>query len=175
MFQPISCATYTLPRCLVAGLTHSVPNPDRLPRKDIRWRTIVQIHAVIVSIIIVSFAAVVLAPAARAAENVTYEVVSNSVRAANIEYFDQSERRVVEGASLPWRADATVVDALSPSSQGAEIRTDWRGYVPASPLPPGRPIGYWVTVRILLNGKVICQSTLDVGNATCYGYARFNS
>lgn len=133
-----------------------------------------RIHAIIVSFI-AGAAAVVLAPPARADDNVTYEVVSDSVRAANIEYFDRSERRVIENASLPWRADATVVDVHSPSTRGAEIRADWRGYVPASPLPPGRPIGYWVTVRILFNGKVICQSTLDVGNAACYGHVRFDS
>ncbi|MCV7150130.1 hypothetical protein H7I57_02280 [Mycobacterium pyrenivorans] len=125
--------------------------------------------------IIVSVAAVLLAPAARADDNVTYEVVSESVRAANIEYFDRSERRVVEGAVLPWRVDATVMDAHSPSARGAEIRADWRGYVPASPLPPGIPIGYWLTVRILLNGKVLCQSTLDVGNAACFGNTNFSS
>lgn len=141
---------------------------------DTSRRTIVRIHAIIVSFV-AGAAAVVLAPPVRADDNVTYEVVSDSVRAANIEYFDRSERRVIENASLPWRADATVVDAHSPSTRGAEIRADWRGYVPASPLPPGRPIGYWVTVRILFNGKVICQSTLDVGNAACYGHVRFDS
>jgi hypothetical protein len=129
---------------------------------------------VTVSILVCVFA-VALAPAARADDEVIYEVVSGSVGAANIEYFDQSERRVIEGAPLPWRTEASVVDARSPSTEGAEIRADWRGYVPGSPLPPGRPIGYWVTVRILLNGKVICQSTLDVGDATCYGNTRFSS
>lgn len=133
-----------------------------------------RIPAIIVSFV-VGAAAVVLAPPARAGDNVTYEVVSSSVRAANIEYFDRSERRVVTGASLPWRAEATVFDVRSPSERGAEVRADWRGYVPASPLPPGILIGYWVTVRILVNGEVICQSTLDIGDATCYGHVRFNS
>lgn len=137
-------------------------------------KTIVRIHAIIVCFI-VGAAAVVLSPAARADDTVTYEVVSRSVRAANIEYFDRSERRVIEGASLPWRAEATVVDVHSPSTRGAEIRADWRGYVPASPLPPGILIGHWVTVRILVNGEVICQSTIDVGDATCYGSTSFNS
>ena len=137
-------------------------------------RNIIRIRAIIVSFVTAA-AAVLLAPPAWADDNVTYEVVSSSVGAANIEYFDRSERRVIENASLPWRADVTVVDAQSPSARGAEVRADWRGYVPASPLPPGIPIGYWVTVRILFNGKVLCQSTLDVGNATCYGHVRFNS
>jgi len=135
----------------------------------------VRIHAIIVSFVAGAAAVVVLAPPAKADDNVTYEVVSDSVPAANIEYFDHSERRVINGASLPWRANATVVDAHSPSTEGAEIRADWRGDVPASPLPPGRPIGYWVTVRILFKGKVICQSTLDLGDAACYGHTAFNS
>lgn len=133
-----------------------------------------RIHAIIASSVVAA-AVVVLAPPARADDNVTYEIVSSSVRAANIEYFDRSERRVIVGASLPWRAEATVVDARSPSTRGAEVRADWRGFVPASPLPPGILIGYWVTVRILVNGEVVCQSTLDVGDATCYGHVRFNS
>lgn len=133
-----------------------------------------RIHAII-TLVVAAAAVVVLAPPARADDNVTYEVVSSSVRQANIEYVDRSERKVIMGASLPWRAEVTMVDARSPSTRGAEIRADWRGYVPASPLPPGILIGYWVTVRILVNGEVICQSTLDVGDATCYGHVRFNS
>lgn len=133
-----------------------------------------RIHTVIVSVV-ADAAAVMLAPAANADDNVTYEVVSDSVPAANIEYFDHSERRVINGATLPWRANAIVVDAHSPSTEGAEVRADWRGYVSGSPLPPGRPIGSWVTARIVLNGKVICQTTLDVGDAACYGNTAFHT
>ncbi len=135
-----------------------------------------RIRAMIVTII-VSVAAVLLAPAARADDNVTYEVVSESVRAANIEYFDRSERRVVEGgAVLPWRVDATVMDAHSPSAGGApKFALIGEATYLRRRCPPGIPIGYWLTVRILLNGKVLCQSTLDVGNAACFGNTNFSS
>ena len=118
---------------------------------------------------------VVIHPTASAADTVTYEVISQNVRAANIQYFENSERRVVSGAHLPWRLDVTVADVRIPSSRGAEVRADWRPYVPPSILPPGMPIGYWVTVRISYRGKVICQNTLDVGNAACYGSTTFKN
>jgi hypothetical protein len=124
--------------------------------------------ALIVSLITAACAAIET-PVARADDHVTYEVFSDSVGAANIEYFDHSERKVVYGAQLPWRADVAVVEARRPSTEGAEIRADWRAFMRASPLPPGHPIGYWVTVRISVGGQVLCQSTLDLGDATCYG------
>lgn len=126
-------------------------------------------------LLIAGTSAVVVAPAARADDTVTYEVVSDTVAAANIEYFDHSERRALYGVPLPWRIDVPVVDPHSGSTNGAEVRADWRGSVPASPLPPGRPPGYWVTVRILFQGKVICANTLDVGDAACYGSTSFMS
>jgi hypothetical protein len=133
-----------------------------------------RIHLMFVSLI-TGVSAVLVPPTAWAEDNVTYEVISNSVAVANIEYFDRSERRVLNGATLPWRTDVTVVNVYSPSTEGAEVRADWRGSVPASPLPPGRPPGYWVTVRISFRGKVVCQNTLDVGDAACYGSTTFIS
>jgi hypothetical protein len=118
---------------------------------------------------------VVTPPTASAVDTVTYEVTSQNVGAANIEYFENSQRRVLNGVHLPWRLDVTVADVRIPSSRGAEVRADWRPYVPASILPPGMPIGYWVTVRISYRGKVICQNTLDVGNAACYGSTTFKN
>ena len=129
----------------------------------------------LIVLLITGVSSVVAPPTAWAYDTVTYEVISDSVGAANIEYFDHSQRQVLNGAKLPWRADVTVVDPHSNSTEGAEVRADWRAYMPASPLPPGHPIGYWVTVRISLRGKVICQNTLDLGDAACYGSTTFLS
>jgi hypothetical protein len=126
--------------------------------------------------LITGISAVALAPSARAEDNVTYEVLSNVVPSATIEYFDFSERKVVENAALPWRATVTVVDAHAASTDGAEVRADWRPRAcdGRAWCPEARP-NNWVTVRILLRGKVICESTLDVGNAACYGSTPFKS
>ena len=97
------------------------------------------------------------APCAQATDDVvTYEVVSNFVDHANIVYVDPQQRAFVWQAALPWRMDTAVLGGID----RAEIRADWR--------PNERP-NKWVTVRIIHDGKVLCQSTLDLGNATCYG------
>jgi hypothetical protein len=107
-----------------------------------------------------SIFAVVLASPARAEDGVTYEVVSNINTVANIEYSDNGVRRALYAVPLPWRTDVTMVDAFSPLAGGAEVRADWR---------PGAWPGKWVSARIYVGGKLICQNTLDIGNATCYG------
>lgn len=97
------------------------------------------------------------APWAEATDHVvTYEVVSNFVDRADIVYMDPQQRAFVWQAALPWRMDTAVLGGID----RAEVRADWR--------PNERP-NKWVTVRILHDGKVLCQSTLDLGNATCYG------
>jgi len=97
------------------------------------------------------------APSVDAADDiVTYEIVSDSVDVVNIEYMDPQRRILVEHVPVPWRMDTAVLGGRD----RAELRADWR--------PTARP-NKWVTVRILVGGKVICQSTLDIGNATCYG------
>ncbi|ORB21470.1 hypothetical protein BST34_09660 [Mycolicibacterium monacense DSM 44395] len=118
----------------------------------------------------------VMSPGARAADTVTYEVVSHNVATANIQYFDSSERKVLYAVPLPWRMSVTVVNARIPSVDGAEVRADWRPRVcdGRAWCPEARP-NNWVTVRISLGGKVICESTLDVGNAACYGSTSFRS
>ena len=98
----------------------------------------------------------VLCPSAAAEDAVTYEIVSDTVGIANIEYMDSQRRVLVENVALPWRMDT----AVPAGRDHSELRADWR--------PSARP-SKWVTVRILYQGKVICQSTLDIGNATCYG------
>ncbi|MCV7039422.1 hypothetical protein BST36_02205 [Mycolicibacterium moriokaense] len=96
-------------------------------------------------------------PCAQATDDVvTYEVVSNFIDRVNIVYMDPLQRAFIWQAALPWRMDTAVLGGID----RAEIRADWR--------PNERP-NKWVTVRIIHDGKVLCQSTLDLGNATCYG------
>jgi hypothetical protein len=105
-------------------------------------------------------AAAVLAPWARANDVVTYEIVSDSIPMVSVEYVDQSGRKLLKTVPLPWRFDVPLDDPRGPIGHGAQVRADWR------PLAgPSR----WVTVRIYDGADLLCQSTLDVGNATCYG------
>ncbi len=110
----------------------------------------------------VGIAAAVSVPAAHAEDSVTYEVISNqrTVPAANVEYNDGSERKALQQVPLPWRITVNVPEAVSPTRAGAEIRADWR---------PFRWPHEYVTVRIYRGDDLLCESTLDVGNATCYG------
>lgn len=101
------------------------------------------------------------APAAWAEDSVTYEVVSDSIGSADVEFYDHSERHQLLRVDLPWRTTATVDDAVSPTHDGAEIRANWRFY--------GRWRYKYVTVRIYRGTELLCESTLDVGDATCYG------
>jgi hypothetical protein len=110
--------------------------------------------------LIVGVAATLLAPAARANDVVTYEVVSDNVPQANVEYVDESGRKLLESVPLPWRLEVTLDDARGPTGRGAQVRADWR---------PLKSKGRMVTVRIYQGSNLLCQSTLDVGDATCYG------
>jgi hypothetical protein len=110
--------------------------------------------------LIVGVAATVLAPPAHASDAVTYEVVSERISTMNVEYVDATGRKLLESVPLPWRFDVTLDDARGPTGRGAQVRADWR--------PTAAP-SRWVTVRIYDGGRLLCQSTLDVGNATCYG------
>ncbi|BBY65805.1 hypothetical protein [Mycolicibacterium helvum] len=106
-------------------------------------------------------AAVLHAPATAWAEDVvTYEVVSDSVGMATIEYQDTIGRISVDAVALPWRIDAAVSAVRAAPPQGSQVRADWR---------PSAAPNRWVSVRIIYRGKVICQNTLDVGDAACYG------
>jgi hypothetical protein len=112
--------------------------------------------------LLTGIAAMVCAPAAHAEDSITYEIVSaqDNVPAANVEYNERSGRRALQQVSLPWRLTVDVPNAVSPTKDGAEIRADWRPY--------RWPYKY-VTVRIYLGANLLCESTLDVGDATCYG------
>ncbi len=112
--------------------------------------------------LITAIAAALSAPRAHAQNSVTYEVVSDqlNVPAADVEYDEGTQRTALQQVSLPWRMTVDVPSPVSPTKDGAEIRADWRPY--------RWPYKY-VTVRIYLGDKLLCESTLDVGDATCYG------
>lgn len=106
---------------------------------------------------------VLYAPIAWANDVVTYEVFSDTVRVANVEYQTSAGRMAVESVALPWRMDTPVQSVSGPPPDGSQVRADWR--------PVAAP-RRWVSVRIIHQDKVICQNTLDIGNATCYGVTR---
>lgn len=105
------------------------------------------------------------APSARAEDLVTYEVTSDDIGMLNLEYVDQTGRKVLHDVVLPWRLDVMLDDARGPVGQGAQIRVDWRW----RPSLEWWKFTRWVTVRIYSDGELLCQSTLYVSNATCYG------
>lgn len=116
--------------------------------------------------------AAVLPTIAHAAESVTYEVVSDHISAAStIEYFDGAERQLLKDVPLPWRTTVTIADPRSLSTDGAEVRADWRSSIAGPVLKPGK----WVSVRIWIGETLRCQNTLDIGNAACYGSTGFKS
>lgn len=111
---------------------------------------------------LVAFAAILTSPpsAAWTADLVTYEVLSDDIGVANIEYQDSTGRVALQSVTLPWRAEVAVDSVRGAPPNGSQVRADWRPIA-----APAR----WVSVRIVYQGKIICQTTLDVGNATCYG------
>jgi hypothetical protein len=115
--------------------------------------------------------ALVAAPNAHGDQPVTYEVLSAEVGALNIEYFDGTTRRTLDNVALPWRTSIAIANPQSLSFDGAEIRADWTSSIAA---PVWRP-GKWVTVRVYEGSKLLCENTLDVGNAACYGSTSFKS
>jgi hypothetical protein len=128
----------------------------------------IRIHHIVASLV-AGILAVAGTPVAHADESVTYEVISSDVDAVNVEYFDLFRRRSFQQVSLPWRINAAVVN---PRSDDAELRADWRSSIAAAPV--WRP-SKWVTVRIYYRRAILCESTLDVGNASCYGSTAFRS
>jgi hypothetical protein len=106
--------------------------------------------------------AMVCPPTAHANDSVTYEIVADqgSVPAAYVEYNAGGVRKALQQVPLPWRLTVDVPDAVSATKDGAELRVNWRQY--------RWPYKY-VTVRIFAGDRLLCESTLDVGDATCYG------
>ena len=109
-------------------------------------------------------------PVARAQDTVTYDIFSDTVgELAGIEYRDTSGKHLLQAVPLPWTLTVPVIDATSPTGDGAELRADWRpNFRTAATV--GRVLqGHFVTVRISRGGETLCESILDIGNATCYG------
>lgn len=118
----------------------------------------------------IGFTGFVQAPMARAEDTVTYEIFSDSVgMLAGVEYRDTAGKHLIKDVALPFTLTVPVVDAKSPTSDGAELRADWRpSFRTAATV--GRVLqGHFVTVRIKEGNAVLCESILDVGNVTCYG------
>lgn len=120
--------------------------------------------AIIMSVLVASL--VMRVPPAQAGGNVIYEITSNDIAVVNIEYVDGAERRGLSNVALPWQKEVAVAEVRAQPPQGAEVRADWN--------PNARP-SKWVVVRIYSHGQVICQTTLDIGNATCYGVTPHNA
>lgn len=119
---------------------------------------------------IIAVAVVAQAPVARAEDIVTYDIFSDTVAGlAGVEYRDTSGKHLLQDVPLPWTLTVPVVNATSPTADGAELRADWRpDFRTAATV--GRVLqGQFVTVRISQGSNVLCESILDVGNATCYG------
>jgi hypothetical protein len=107
-----------------------------------------------------------LAPVARAADSVTYEVTSNDVGVADgIEYFDGTRRILLQHTPLPWRTTVQIANPRSLGTDGAEVRANWY---------TGR-LGKFVMVRIYFGDAVRCENALDLGNAACYGSTPFST
>lgn len=115
-------------------------------------------------------AGVMQAPVAHAQDVVTYEIFSDSVgELAGVEYRDISGKHLLQDVALPWRLTVPVVDATSPTADGAELRADWRPNFRTAATVGRVLLGKFVTVRIYRGEELLCESILDVGNATCYG------
>lgn len=109
-------------------------------------------------------------PTAQAQDGVTYEVFSEVVpRLSGVEYRDVEGKHLLQDVSLPWQITVPVADPTSPTDDGAELRADWRPNFRTAQTVGAVLRGKFVTVRISLRGKVLCESRLDVGNATCFG------
>jgi len=125
----------------------------------------IRLQLTIASVIAVIFAGG-LAPTARAAESVTYEVASSDVgTASGIEYFDGARRDLLQNVSLPWRTTVEIANPTSLGTDGAEVRASWS---------TGR-LNKFVMVRIYFGDKVRCENALDLGNAACYGSTPFTT
>jgi hypothetical protein len=110
------------------------------------------------------------APAAHAEETVRYDIFSNSVGVlAGVEYRDTSGKHFIGNVPLPWTLTVPVVDATSPTADGAELRADWRPNFRTAATVARVLQGHFVTVRIMRGNDVLCESIVDLGNVTCYG------
>jgi hypothetical protein len=122
-------------------------------------------HAHVLAVALL-LAALFSAAPARAADAVTYEITYDQLtEVSSLQYIDRSGRVDLGPTPLPWRMDVALDDAdASVLKGGAEVRTEW--------LFPLRARWKYVVVSIHSNGTLLCQTTLNIGNATCYGNIR---
>ena len=119
---------------------------------------------------IVGFTCLVPTPVASAEDTVTYEIFSDTVGVlTGVEYRDTSGKHLLQDVPLPWTLTVPVVNATSPTRDGSELRADWRPNFRTAATVGRLLQGHFVTVRIRRGNDVLCESILDVGNATCYG------
>ena len=120
--------------------------------------------------LVAGIACLMYPPVAHAEDTVTYDIFSDSVGVlAGVEYRDTSGKHLLQDVPLPFTLTVPVIDATSPTSDGAELRADWRPTFRTA-ATVGRVLqGHFVTVRITRGTDVLCESILDIGNATCYG------
>lgn len=118
------------------------------------FRTLV---AAFVAAFVAALSAVATAPSVHANPTVVYEVRSTQVSTANIAYTDISGEHVLQNVPLPWRVHVPVVDA---HGAGTTLRAEWEDQ-------SGRY--KWVTIRIFTVGSLLCENTLDLGEASCDG------
>ena len=120
--------------------------------------------------VVISVSALLQAPVAQAEDMVTYGIFSDSVAGlAGVEYRDTSGKHLLQDVPLPWTLTVPVADATSPTDDGAELRADWRPNFRTAATVGRVLLGKFVTVQISRGGQTLCESILDVGNATCYG------
>ncbi len=128
-----------------------------------------RIRSVTISII-VGVTGLSYSPVAHAEDTVTYDIFSDSVgQLAGVEYRDTAGKHLLHDVSLPWTLTVPVVNATSPTADGAELRADWRPDFRTAATVARVLQGHFVTVRITKGNQVLCESILDLGNATCYG------
>lgn len=133
-------------------------------------KRIQSVSVLVLVAVVIGGAGLVHAPLALAEDTVTYDIFSDSVgELAGVEYRDTSGKHLVQDVALPWSLTVPVLDATSPTADGSELRADWRpNFRTAATV--GRVLqGHFVTVRIWKGSELLCESILDVGNATCYG------
>lgn len=95
-----------------------------------------------------------------AADPAIYEVVSETIPAADITYFDGTQYQRAEQVSLPWTTEVHLGDLTGHghTTNRAEVRANW-------PIEQGSRGA--VTARIHYQGKVLMENTRDNGEVGC--------
>lgn len=91
----------------------------------------------------------------------TYEVFSNTVKTAEIRYYDGSGRQQIDDAKLPFRKTVT----LENPRRDAFIRVHWWNDIVHELWKPGK----FVTLRVYFDDTLVCEQKLDEGYEACHG------